>query len=1007
MLKTRRLLPLLTTIVVMLLGSPVPAQILLKPMGESAQPLRIKRLDADATMDRQLAQTKLTLVFANETNGRVEADFVYTLPPNTLVTYFAYWFGDEKVVARVVEKERAAAIYKYITSRMRDPALIELIGKNTFRARIFPVMPGADLKVEMVLAQALPSTPEGALYTLPLRVDTKTDALEEAKVAVRVKKGGGIVKVNNNYGLPIAEDSEGYRLDFSGTNFRPAKDLRVGLVRRPQALQAALFAAPSSPGGDGFFALALTPNVTLSNPVARITGIRTYDVFADKPALLKAHQALLVVGRYRGSGPATVTLGALRQSVQFESQAEPNNVASKLWAARRIALLSAGRATNEATVVALSKRFTLPSKFTSWLAVPKAEMARYEREKNEAELSVAARQLAEAIREGRGESRQARLLRTRLEELCRKTGRRPEDALRSQFGQDYNTLGSELAREILAGRERGATARRLQAQFQRICRLIGYNPRQSLDAFLQQEASNELQTAADGLALEMLAEKPNAASVKRLRARLAVLGRHIRQDTSSLVRSFLDFHLGETALQLVQERRKPNPDAARVTALEGRLRRSERQSNRTMEQLVQSAEQRLALNELDQVGDQFEREFWNGRGEGEEARRLRARMEELARAAGNEGQRQLREFYSLSLGPPAQQLAEETAAGRGEGERAAALRRQYADLAREAGVDARQDLRQKWQWRLQDLAVQIAFEKRRGNPDESRIADAEQQLERLARALGYTPETFLAEAERVYDHGFEQTRSDLLEERRKPAPDPRRIAQLEARFRAQHDQSWRPNAFVDARLERLAIEVELDRLEKTQGPPAPEISSHRAELQKRWEELRARMGDPLIQVEAPEDALQVIALLPGGEIKRLVWNRDARRWEARFDIPGYTEEGTYRITVVIVGSDGARRTLVLRYHVDVTAPTGAGRVQTTAGAGNGALRLELDASEDTARVVALLPWGEPVPLGPSPDRPGRFFALVPVPAGREGQAPAVTFVLTDRAHNRTAITVGE
>ena len=85
------------------------------------------------------------------------------------MTSFAYWYGDEKVPARIVEKEEAAAIYAHITARMRDPALVEMIGKNTFRARIFPVMPNSDLKVEMNLVQTLRSDAKGAHFTLPLQ----------------------------------------------------------------------------------------------------------------------------------------------------------------------------------------------------------------------------------------------------------------------------------------------------------------------------------------------------------------------------------------------------------------------------------------------------------------------------------------------------------------------------------------------------------------------------------------------------------------------------------------------------------------------------------------------------------------------------------------------------------------------------------------------------------------------------------------------------------------------
>ena len=117
-----------------LAAGPARAQVLLKPRGGNAAPLRAKSVTADIRIRGRFAATDLDLTFQNTLTQRVEADFVYALPAHAVVTYFAYYYGDERVVARVAEKERAARIYRYITSRMRDPALIELIGKNTFRA---------------------------------------------------------------------------------------------------------------------------------------------------------------------------------------------------------------------------------------------------------------------------------------------------------------------------------------------------------------------------------------------------------------------------------------------------------------------------------------------------------------------------------------------------------------------------------------------------------------------------------------------------------------------------------------------------------------------------------------------------------------------------------------------------------------------------------------------------------------------------------------------------------
>src|SRR5258708_3793275 len=252
------------------------AQVVLKPKGQSGSVLRTRSIDANVVIEKQIATTNLTLTFQNTVAERIEADFIYAVAPGTVVTHFAHWYGKEKVIARIVEKERAATIYSYITTRMRDPALIEMTGKNTFRARIFPVMPNADLKVEMVLVQALPSDISGYSYSLPIKME-KGNPLDSLKIAVWVKPEAHIQRLENNYGVSVVTDADGYRLDIEGQKVRPDKDLRVHVVREPEPVQAELYAARSG-GPDGFFALSLTSAHDIKNAKVHFSGVKTYDL---------------------------------------------------------------------------------------------------------------------------------------------------------------------------------------------------------------------------------------------------------------------------------------------------------------------------------------------------------------------------------------------------------------------------------------------------------------------------------------------------------------------------------------------------------------------------------------------------------------------------------------------------------------------------------------------------------------------------------------------------------
>ena len=205
----------------------------------------------------------------------------------------------------------------------------------------------------------------------------------------------------------------------------------------------------------------------------------------------------------------------------------------------------------------------------------------------------------------------------------------------------------------------------------------------------------------------------------------------------------------------------------------------------------------------------------------------------------------------------------------------------------------------------------------------------------------------------------------------------------------------RPTTQNENPLESSELRGLLDNLTK-----APDVSSapNREEVTRNLYQFM-RWGDPLISIEAPADAVQVIALLPNGEIKKLVWN--GTKWQARFDIPTHAEEGDFPITVIIVNKDGTRRQIALHFKVDVTAPQGSGTVQRA----NEKLRLEVTADSDTTRVSALLPWHQKEELTASTQIANRFFALADIPADWRGKAVQITYVLTDKAHNRTTISV--
>jgi hypothetical protein len=557
---------------------PAEGKVLLKPTGASAYPLRTKTVAARVVVEGQVAATEMVLLFANESDERIEADFLYELPPHAVPTYFAYWFGEEKVVARIAEKERAQEIYQYITSRMRDPALVEMVDERTLRARIFPVMANSDLRVEVHFVQAVPSEPDStAVYTLPLE-QPEGETLEQIDVTVRVKGRPDLVKVTNNYGLSVEEHDGDTLVTIAGRNYRPPKDLRVRQEFTAAQLVTSLYAAPSG-GPDGFFALALTPAESLRKPKIQISGVSTYQT-TPLPSSVQAHEALFLYGRYRGSGPATVTLsgqgasGIQRVSagVHFYAQAAPNNPATRLWAAQRMAELSAG-GNNVDTVTAMSKRFNIPSKYTSWIAIPQEERERYAREQAETEAAVLARRLAPMIIQGQGSTRQAKALRAQLDAKCKLFDGRAEDLLHNGLHTHIDLLAGQLVWMIQRGKEQTREARRIRRELNSLAKHTG----QSVEGLLRWQIRSSVYSLAKELVAEQHKAMPDAQAVQRIRNELYRLTRSTGERPEDYIkyaeRPWARQQAEEVRARYISEMQKSAPDPERVEALRVHLLR--------------------------------------------------------------------------------------------------------------------------------------------------------------------------------------------------------------------------------------------------------------------------------------------------------------------------------------------------------------------------------------------------------------------------------------------------
>jgi Ca-activated chloride channel family protein len=136
-----------------------------------AVPIAEERLEV--TIDGQEASTKLLQVYRNESRARIEGQYHLRPGLGSHVDGFAYWNGETKIVGEVFERETAREVYNRVTTRRRDPGLLEADGEGAFSFKVFPVEPNEKKRVEVRWKQWLERRGQSVHYVAPI---TRRDA---------------------------------------------------------------------------------------------------------------------------------------------------------------------------------------------------------------------------------------------------------------------------------------------------------------------------------------------------------------------------------------------------------------------------------------------------------------------------------------------------------------------------------------------------------------------------------------------------------------------------------------------------------------------------------------------------------------------------------------------------------------------------------------------------------------------------------------------------------------
>ena len=143
---------------------------------QSDSPVRldVQQYHVNVVLKPPVALVQIDQSFFNPYGTQEEGTFVFNLPSGASVSRFAMYVTPESLIeGELIERKRADEVYTTIVRSKRDPAILEQIGDNLFRMRVFPIF-ARDTK-RILLDYTVPLVAEEGRYRfqLPLMSDRK------------------------------------------------------------------------------------------------------------------------------------------------------------------------------------------------------------------------------------------------------------------------------------------------------------------------------------------------------------------------------------------------------------------------------------------------------------------------------------------------------------------------------------------------------------------------------------------------------------------------------------------------------------------------------------------------------------------------------------------------------------------------------------------------------------------------------------------------------------------
>lgn len=226
-------------------------------------PLEVRSVRITGSIKGQVAHTRIEEEFYNSSPRRLEGTFLLPLPKGAHLEKFLLEINGRMTEAELLGADKARGIYEEIVRKAKDPALLEYIGRDLLKVRIFPIEPNSAKKIELSYDQVLPSDSGLVDYSLPLNAaQYSAGAIGKLEVSLSLDSATDLKTIYSpSHAIDVARKSDkAATITFQEANARPDRDFQLFYSAQPNELGLS-FLSYKKENEDGYFMLLLSPGV--------------------------------------------------------------------------------------------------------------------------------------------------------------------------------------------------------------------------------------------------------------------------------------------------------------------------------------------------------------------------------------------------------------------------------------------------------------------------------------------------------------------------------------------------------------------------------------------------------------------------------------------------------------------------------------------------------------------------------------------------------------------------